>query len=535
MPTRAVIPSVLSWSSSVIARWAGIASRSRAAALICVGLLLAACADSDRSSSPQDTATAAKPAPVSFEPGACPRTNPPVKELEGATCGFLVVPENRSKSDGRTIRLPVATIHAVAKTAEDPIVYMAGGPGVDPISQETSMLVQAGVNRDRDLILMGQRGTLYAQPPLLCPEIDMFNARGVGLVYDAASTGQKHVAATRACHDRLVRDGVDLAAYNTTENAADFADLRTALGKSQWNVYGTSYGTDLALTYMRQHPQGIRAVVLDSVFPPDLAVQSTTWRSVKEARDNIFAACKEQPACAQRYPDLAGTFTRLVSELETRPVTTQAPPSPGAAPVKVVTDGGAFVQWFVGIGALPAVIPDSIDSLAKGDPAQVAAVRAAGADPSRAGTDGTGLFYGAFCGEWVPYEAQSEILTEGKKLFPTFPDSVLRQAPQLAFLNEDCDVWNVPRAPAEQRSTKPSEIPTLIVSGTFDARTAPLLGEHAAKSLPRSTVVNIPGVGHVVVPKSQCAQQVFHSFLASPSSPDTSCVKTLEPASFTIR
>jgi TAP-like protein len=61
------------------------------------------------------------------------------------------------------------------------------------------------------------------------------------------------------------------------------------------------------------------------------------------------------------------------------------------------------------------------------------------------------------------------------------------------------------------------------------------LGEHAAKSLPKSTVVNIPGVGHVVVPKSECAQQVFHSFLAAPTSPDTSCVKTLKPAPFTIR
>jgi pimeloyl-ACP methyl ester carboxylesterase len=190
---------------------------------------------------------------------------------------------------------------------------------------------------------------------------------------------------------------------------------------------------------------------------------------------------------------------------------------------------------FVGIGALPTVIPDSIDSLAKGDPAQVAAVRAGGADPSRAGTDGPGLFYGAFCSEWVPYEPQSEILTEGKKLFPTLPDSVLRQAPQLAFLNEDCAVWKVPKAPADQRSTKPSEIPTLLVSNTFDAQTAPFLGEHAAKSLPNSMVVNIPGVGHVVVPKSQCAQQVFHSFLASPSSPDTSRVKTLKPAPFTIR
>ncbi len=501
-------------------------------ALIGLALLVAACSDSDKATSPEQPAST-KLGAARFEPGPCPKSDPPLKELEGADCGFLVVPENRAKAGSHAIKLPVATIHAVAKTADDPIVYMAGGPGVDPISQETVLLVQAGINRDRDLILMGQRGTLNAQPALLCPEIDRFNAEVVGLDYDAETTGRAHVEATRECHDRLVKEGNDLGAYNTTENAADFADLRTALGKAEWNVYGTSYGTDLALTYMRAYPQGVRSVVLDSVFPPDFAVQSTTWKSVKEAADNTFAACKQQPACAQRYPDIESQFARLVSDLEAKPVGTQAPPSPGMPPVKVVLDGGAFLQWFVSIGGFATVIPSSIAALAEGDASQVAAVRAVGADPSRAGFDGTGLFYGAFCSEWVPFEPPSEILTVGKKLFPTFPDSVLRQAPQLAFLAEDCAVWNVPKAPVAQRSDKSSDIPTLIVSGTFDARTAPQLGEHAARSLSRSTVVNIPGAGHVVVPRNECAQQVFHSFLTAPTnSPDTSCVTTLTPAPF---
>jgi hypothetical protein len=59
------------------------------------------------------------------------------------------------------------------------------------------------------------------------------------------------------------------------------------------------------------------------------------------------------------------------------------------------------------------------------------------------------------------------------------------------------------------------------------------LGEHAAQALPNSKVVNVPGIGHVVVTKSQCAQQVFQSFLASPTAPDTSCVATLQPPPFT--
>jgi pimeloyl-ACP methyl ester carboxylesterase len=461
-----------------------------------------------------------------------------VAALATARCGDLVVPENRANPASGAVRLAVAIIpSATQPAAADPIVYLAGGPGVDPIGQETTLLVDAGVNRDRDLIIMDQRGTLYSQPALLCPEIDQFNAQAVGLVYDAASTGQLHVLATEACRQRLVSEGIDLAAYNTTENAADFADLRVALGIHEWNVYGTSYGTDLALSYMREHPDGVRSVVLDSVFPPDVASLGTTWSSVKEASDNIFTACAQQPECAQRYPDLSGTFTRLVQRLELQPVTTAAAPAPGLPPVRVVIDGGALVQWLVGIGAQPAGIPAAIDALAHGNPEAVAEVRAAAADPSRAGTDGTGLFYGALCSEWVPFETAAQVpqvLVAGKAAFPMYPDSVLVQAPQLPFMAEDCQVWNVPRAPSSIRTVTMSTIPTLIISGTFDARTAPGLGEHAARSLPNSTVVNIPGVGHVVVPRSACAQEVFASFIEQPDAPNVSCVAGLQPAPFTV-
>ena len=133
-------------------------------------------------------------------------------------------------------------------------------------------LIDAGFNRDRDLILMSQRGTLYAppNPAPTCPEIDRASQRGLGLPLDGFLYRRLTVAATRACNRRLVATGIDLGAYNTTENAADFADLRVALGIAEWNVFGVSYGTNLAMTLMRQHPQGIRSVTIDSVEPPEV-------------------------------------------------------------------------------------------------------------------------------------------------------------------------------------------------------------------------------------------------------------------------
>ncbi|MEV7526626.1 alpha/beta fold hydrolase [Streptomyces sp. NPDC091371] len=153
-----------------------------------------------------------------------------------------------------------------AKPAPDPVVFMAGGPGGE-VFDDIPFLVSSGLNRDRELIVMAQRGNRYDKPNLACPELDHFHAQSVGLPSYAPQTEKLMLDAVKQCRDRLTADGTDLSAYNSTENAADFADLRTALGLKQWNVYGHSYGSNLALTYLRLHPQEIRAVALDSAAP----------------------------------------------------------------------------------------------------------------------------------------------------------------------------------------------------------------------------------------------------------------------------
>ncbi|MFD9462833.1 alpha/beta fold hydrolase [Streptomyces sp. NPDC060027] len=443
------------------------------------------------------------------------------------------MPENRAHPRGRTIRLAVAIIPAAsARPAGDPVVFMTGGPGGDVIG-DMPFLIDAGVNRDRDLIVMAQRGTLYSQPSLACPEIDRFYADAVGLRYDAPSTGRRLVRATKECRDRLTADGIEVSAYNTTENAADFADLRKALGIRRWNVYGYSYGTDLALTFLRRHPQGIRSVAIDSVVPPQIVSLPWTWDSAREGIGAIFAACASQPRCKSRYPDLPSTLTRQIRRLEARPLTVTTPPPGGGDPVKVVLDGGALVNLLVA-NAVPAVdVPAALDELAHGHPDRFAQARAAGAKPV-IGEFAHGLTQSVACSEWVPGYSQSDLLKAGRRAFPGWPDTVLAQAPQLPFEHDVCRVWNVPDRTPVQRVATFSKVPTLIVSGTFDAKTGARWGPYAGRTLPRSTAVQIPGIGHWVVPQSPCAQSVLASFLTHPVSPDTACVAGLAPKPFTI-
>src|SRR5208282_5128910 len=494
-----------------------------AAALV---LFLAACGGSSGSGSSSSGVASAK-----FVPGACPSRVASSPAFATAQCGQLIVPENRHKQNGKTISISVAIIPSITQPPRhESLFYLTGGPGGDAMG-DVEFLVPA-LNQTQDLIVSAQRGTLDATPALLCPEVDQFNAQAVSLVYDAPSTGTLHVAATKACHDRLLSEGVDLSAYDTLENIADFMDLKRVLKVSKWSIFGTSYGTYIALILMRLHPENLMTVTIDSITPPSAVSLGWIWSNVAEGFNNLFDACTAQPACATKYGDVKSKFTSQVQQLEANPLTTMSTYAPGGPPVTVVLDGGALVNWFVSGGrSLFAAAPSAIQELVNGKPVQIAANRAAIANPAVESTQGYGLTFGVFCSEWVPFEPQSDILAKGKVAFPEYPDSVLSQAPQLPFLTEDCGVWDVPKAPSSIKDVTTSSIPTLVIGGSFDAKTSPMWATYVAKTLSNSTTIIIPGIGHLVTAQNQCAQSVFQSFLENPSSPDTSCVaeQTIPP------
>jgi pimeloyl-ACP methyl ester carboxylesterase len=482
-------------------------------------------------------APAAGPAQARYEPrfesAPCPTL--PVPFPQDARCGFLVVPENRSRPEGRTIRLAVAIVPAVSPLpAPDPIVHLTGGPGGIAIF-EAQQLVDAGFNRDRDLILMNQRGTYLSEPALTCEVIDRFNRRQVALPLDSRSTRRKHVAATRKCRRQLVARGIDIAAYNTTENAADFADLRRALGYDRWNVFGVSYGTDLALTIVRDHPEGLRSVILDSTVPPSVVDLAGLWPNARDGFQNLFRACTAQARCRSSFPNLERTFTGLVRRLESDPVrTTVTDPNTGR-PTPVALDGGALANWLVATSlTTPPLrhVPSWIAQLAAGDPQRIAASRLVVAPVAPPGFVGYGLVYGVICREWVPFDSERQVLAQGRDVLPRYPRSVLAQPPQFTYMFDDCRVWDVPAAPASVREPAVSDIPTLILSGSFDSVTSLTWAYAAAETLPNSRIASIPGVGHFVAPESPCAQSIIASFLLQPDTPDTNCVATLRPPIF---
>ena len=389
------------------------------------------------------------------------------------------------------------------------------------------------LKQGQDLIVLAQRGTLDATPSLLCPEIDAFEAKAVSLVYDAPSTGVLHVAATKACHDRFVSEGIDLSAYNTSENIEDFEDLRKVLKVDKWSIFGTSYGTYLALVLMRIHPENLVSVAIDSITPPSVASLGWTWSSAGEGFNNLFDECNVQPSCASKYGRRAEQVHQPGPATRGQTAHHHEHLHPGGPPVQVVLDGRCARELVVAGGrALSCQYLRQYRSWSTAPGSDCCEPCRIG-NPAKESTQGYGLTFGVFCSEWIPFQPQSQILADGLVAFPTYPTSVLSQAPQLPFATQDCGVWDVPKASASIRDVTASNIPTLVIDGTYDGKTSPMWATYVAKTLSNSTTIIIPGIGHLVTPQSECAQTVVQEFLADPTTPpDTSCVAGLTPPPF---
>jgi len=451
-------------------------------------------------------------------------------------CGYLTVPEDRRSPTGRTIRLAVARVPAVSDAGHlDPIVYLQGGPG------ESAMLlaarsIDAGMNADRDVIYLEQRGNFHSEPNLVCPEVEAFLAASVSEHFSAPETGVKSDAATTACRDRLTASGVDLKAYTTAENAADVADLRVALGVSAWNVYGTSYGTDLAQRLLRDHPDGIRSVVLDSVVAPNLNPIEQFWPSFAAAYQQMFDGCAAQPACAAAFPDLAGEFAATVNRLTAAPRTVVAQNQSGVT-TQVNIDGYRLAN-LVGIAlasgpSAAAIVPSLIHEIAGGNGTRVATALLSTAIPAP-GFNADGFTLSASCPDWMANTNAAQALAKAKAALPQFPDAVLSLEPQLARYFADCAIWNVGESAANARAPVVSDVPVLLLGGTYDSVTAIYWQDALKPGLTKAQSVAFPGLGHTVVDQSPCAMSVMKAFLVAPGTPvDQSCAARMTIPTFT--
>ncbi len=510
--------------------------------LFCITILLLVGCSSSANVTPTPSAPAT-PIPLPATPALVTPTAKTIPAFEEADCafeipegfqprcGYLIVPEERSQPDGRMIRLHVAIFESTnPHPAPDPVIHLIGGPGSSALNSARWILMRGGTEilAQRDYILFDQRGTQYSDPYLYCLPYDeyLWDAHEQNLSLAEYYAGA--LPLLDACMEDWQNQGINLAAYNSVENAADVNDLRLVLGYEQVNLYGISYGTRLALNVMRDYPEGIRSVIIDSVFPPQVNLDLDIAANATRSLGKVFEACAENEVCAGQYGDIEAKFYAVIDRLEAAPVQLEIYGPYRENPYTVYLDGDLFIDTI--FGALYSMvsiadIPHFIQAAYTESYAELTEP-IGGAIGSPAST---GLFWSTTCGEEIPFEIG---VKEDPEIAATIP-IVLREHFTEQYTLNVCALWNVPPAASLENEAVISDIPTLIFSGKYDPITPPHWAQLTAETLSLHYYYQFPNLSHGVMRSNACALQMGLAFLADPlHAPDSSCMNELGSVEF---
>ncbi len=443
--------------------------------------------------------------------------------------------ENRQKPDGRTINLPVVILAAQGeKPHGEPIVFLNGGPGDrTPMFNQREMdswsIWREDYPPDQDLILVGLRGTGLETADFDCtelkgPEISL-GAHAPGA--EAPDVRALTLQGVIDCSQRLLAEGVDLTAYNSRESAADIAELRQALAIESWSLYGISYGTRLALSVLRYHPEGIRAVVLDGVVPPEAAEGLEVANYYRGSLEKLFRNCALDPGCKSQFGDLSARYQELFQRLKTRPLKlrlagyldSEERASMGISEGQEITFDHRWFDTLVFDAILdrrvPLLVPILIDDI---EEKRYAILKERLRESLLIARDANSynswaVYLSHVCRDEAAFETASDIA------------AAVKAAGDLAYYVEDyasnylCAQWPSGEADPIENTPVKSDVPTLMLSGDLDPLTPPELARQAAENLSNSHVLTLAAASHGALYENNCARHLVRSFLKTLKRP----------------
>ena len=435
-----------------------------------------------------------------------------------ARCGKFAVPEDPDDPAGKWIELAVAVVPAIAtRPKPDPLFLLAGGPGQGAIEGFVPLLdAFAGIHRERDLVMVDQRGT-GGSNRLDCDMPD-----------DAWESDEIPPAELQ----RIARECLSKLPgrpefYTTSIAVRDLDAVRAALGYEHINVFGGSYGTRVAQHYARRYPGRTRTITIDSVVPPDLSLVPEIAIEAQRALERVFARCAADPQCNGHFPKLADQFAHVDARLRRGPVTVPLPdPVTGElSSIEVTRNHLVTMTRMLSYSArTAALLPLLIHEAAtRGNYGPLAAqALMAGEDLER--MIAMGMHNSVVCSEDAPYFAGAvdRAALEKSYIGPVMYDG----------MKALCEVW--PRGAVDSDFHEPlkSSIPALLLSGEFDPATPPEYGTAAAAGFEQHLHLVIPGQGHGQ--SLPCVQRLLRDFIerGTVDGLDATCVSDIRPAPF---
>ncbi len=411
-------------------------------------------------------------------------------------CATFEVPEDYAakSATGKTINIHVAVLPALARNPEpNPVYFFAGGPG--QAASDIGGLVSAlgDLRKNRDIVLVDQRGTGKSKT-LTCDSIAA-DSNADPLKEAFSNTDEAIQRDWAKCTATLKGNA---ATHRTDDYIDDLELVRKALGHGKINVWGGSYGSRVALRYIKRYPQSIRTAVLDGVAPTSLHLPDDALATSEAELRSTLAACDASPGCTKAYPNILAIFDTLLAELRAKPrPVTFAHPASGKQVDGVVSDRTLVSMIWPLLYAPEAsrMVPNLIHQAAAGNLAPLAATMSA----SSVGEGDIAIVqrFAVMCAE--------DMLNRTPTINPRF------QALNDLFFGF-CKGFPHGKVDPEFFEPTTSDIPTLLLSGTQDPVTPPSEGALVAKTLSLSKHIVVTGVGHITSTQP-CVRRIITKFI----------------------
>jgi pimeloyl-ACP methyl ester carboxylesterase len=469
-------------------------------------------------------------------------------------CGSVARPLDPGRPHGPRIKIGVRWLPASAGHPRgSALVAVEGGPGFPSIgSRGPYQALYGPLLRTRNLLLVDNRGTGRS---------GFIGCRALQRVADPGGTpGFARRAAD--CARKLNRRHVHASdLYGTSYAANDLSAVLRTLRLGRVDLYGDSYGTWFAQSFMARHPDQLHSVVLDSAYP---IRGLDVWRaSVGDAsRHALDAVCSRDLACASIAPGSAtARLGELLEVVRSQPIAGATRDSNNSKARATVGPGG-LADLVSDAGPDPVVYREldaSVRAALAGD--QVPLLRLAAQSRSfdhyryPAWIWSAGLYFSVSCTDYPQLfdmrasqavrrrQFAARIGTAPDAFSPFTPEEWLRKG-SWAEDYYGCLEWpravhRAPPLPPHPRPL-PASIPILVLGGDIDTRTpladaqalAPTLGEKV-RFVTLANTTHVPGEGNGVrFAPTACARRIVRSFVQAPAGLgrlDTRCAVAIPP------
>ena len=431
----------------------------------------------------------------------------------GFECARVSVPLDRTGAVPGRVSLFVKRIRARERPRRGALFVLAGGPGQsasDAFGNGALSVLYPGYG-NRDLIVFDQRGT-GRSGVLRCSALERAN-----LLYAGVAAGR--------CAERL---GARRAFYTSRDSAEDIEELRVTLGYEKIALFGTSYGTKVALGYALAHPASVERMVLDSVV--EAAGPNPLYLDSFEAVPRVLRAlCRA--GCSAFTRDPVADVETLVGRLARAPLRGSVVLQGGSVRKSRLNREDLFAVLLAGDlnPAVRASFPGAVRAALDGDSAPLLRLRQRafaidGAPPPPKVLSAT-LYTATTCEEtpfpWARTAAPDPAARRAAAVAAAeaLPDSAFFPFDRTTAVHNDlvnlCGRWPAsPVAPAFGGAGLP-DVPVLLMEGEDDLRTPVENARRVAAQFPRARLLVAGETGHSALGADMtgCTEAAFSAFL----------------------